>query len=53
MKEMLWDYAPVTGTYRHCPDDVKLHRYRLQVWGPGGFAEDVVEVNVLPRKDPR
>lgn len=52
-RQPLWDYAPTGGSYHDCPDDVKTHKFKLQAWGPGGFVEELIEVEVYPRPQPR
>jgi hypothetical protein len=42
----VWDYGPVTGNHKDCPDAEGQRIYTLQASGPGGTATQQVSVNV-------
>jgi hypothetical protein len=47
--QLVWDYAPVNGTYETCPTSVGNWIYRLEAYGPsGGMAVQEVSVQVDP-----
>jgi arginine/lysine/histidine transporter system substrate-binding protein len=46
--QLVWDYAPVNGTYESCPTSVGNWIYRLEAYGPGGMAVQEITVQVDP-----
>jgi polar amino acid transport system substrate-binding protein len=46
--QLVWDYAPVNGTYKSCPTSVGNWIYRLEAYGPGGMAVQEITVQVDP-----
>lgn len=49
----IWDYAPTGGSYNDCPPDARTYEYKLQAWGPGGFVENGIGVEVGRPIQPR
>jgi hypothetical protein len=48
----LWDYAPVSGSFKDCPPGSGQKNYELQVWGPGGFIKSQRWLMVRPGVTP-
>jgi arginine/lysine/histidine transporter system substrate-binding protein len=46
--QLVWDYAPVNGTYHSCPTSVGNWIYRLEAYGPAGMAVQEITVQVDP-----
>jgi hypothetical protein len=46
--QLVWDYAPVNGTYQSCPTASGQWIYRLEAYGPGGMAVQEIAVTVDP-----
>jgi ABC-type amino acid transport substrate-binding protein len=46
--QLVWDYAPVNGTYESCPTSVGNWIYRLEAYGPSGMAVQEITVQVDP-----
>ena len=46
--QLVWDYAPVNGTFESCPTSVGQWNYRLEAYGPDGMAAQDIAVTVDP-----